>query len=200
MTITKNDFFTANNFETLQDISKKYSEWKDFCMEIVNQMDDKFGQTKINDTHTDFKMMQFYDSRTIKNWGIEGLQEDTLYIMKQYVILEGDDGQEISKELYNTGVYIGQTPNYKYNANWELNGKQQPSITLQSDVTYNVGDVLISFDATIPNDGSIRYDYNGALFEVYKVDGTKVDLVCKDEISNNGFQDITGFFLYKKAK
>ena len=34
MTITKNDFFTANNFETLQDISKKYPEWKDFCMEI----------------------------------------------------------------------------------------------------------------------------------------------------------------------
>ena len=36
MTITKNDFFTANNFETLQDISKKYPEWKDFCLEIVN--------------------------------------------------------------------------------------------------------------------------------------------------------------------
>lgn len=134
---------------------------------------------------------------------MEGLQEDTLYIFKQHAIAEGDSGggQEISREVYNTGVFIGKTPNYKYNANWELDGKQQPSITLQSDVTYNVGDVLIAFDATIPNDENtdIRYDYNGALFEVYKVDGTKVDLVCKDEITNNGFQDITKFFLYKKA-
>lgn len=37
MTITKND---VNNFKTLQDIGKKYPEWKDFCMQIVNQMDD----------------------------------------------------------------------------------------------------------------------------------------------------------------
>lgn len=49
MTITKNDFFTSNNFKTLQDIGKKYPEWKDFCMEIVNQMDDKVVYLRTKD-------------------------------------------------------------------------------------------------------------------------------------------------------
>ena len=38
MTITKNDFFTANNFKTLQDIGKNY-EWEDFFKSITEQFD-----------------------------------------------------------------------------------------------------------------------------------------------------------------
>ena len=36
MTITKNDFFTAYNFKTLQDIGKEY-EWEDFFKSITKQ-------------------------------------------------------------------------------------------------------------------------------------------------------------------
>ena len=61
MTITKNDFFTANNFKTLQDIGKKYPEWKDFCMEIVNQMDDEFGVTILSETSGEIKQLVFVD-------------------------------------------------------------------------------------------------------------------------------------------
>ena len=61
MTITKNDFFTANNFKTLQDIGKKYPEWKDFCMEIVNQMDDEFGVTMLSETSAEIKQLVDYN-------------------------------------------------------------------------------------------------------------------------------------------
>ena len=89
MTITKNDFFTANNFKTLQDISKKYPEWKDFCMEIVNQMDDKFGVTMLSETSTEIKQLVFVDYNMAQRIVLVGLtaselQKDKLYLYKMH--------------------------------------------------------------------------------------------------------------------
>ena len=83
MTITKNDFFTANNFKTLQDIGKKYPEWKDFCMEIVNQMDDKFGVTILSETSGEIKQLVDYnmaEHNTYPELTAADLQKGKLYL------------------------------------------------------------------------------------------------------------------------
>ena len=113
MTITKNDFFTANNFKTLQDIGKKYPEWKDFCMEIVNQMDDKFGVTQYSETSAETKQLWFIDYNLIQRFALVGLetselQKDRLYLYKFHAVLT-ESGVDIkSKELFDTGVNIAK--------------------------------------------------------------------------------------------
>ena len=85
MTITKNDFFTANNFKTLQDIGKKYPEWKDFCMEIVNQMDDEFGVTMLNETNAEIKQLVFVDYNMAQRIALVGLTANDLQEGKLYL-------------------------------------------------------------------------------------------------------------------
>lgn len=207
MTITKNDFFTANNFETLQDIGKKYPEWKDFCMEIVNQMDDKFGLTMLSETSVEVKQLVFVDynmAQRIVFVGLETseLQKDRLYLYKFHATTDGESGELKSKELFDTGVNIAKMPPYiKNNKTTLIDGIECNSITIQNDDTFNVGDTLISLDTVLANEqgDDVRYDYNGAMYEVVKVEGKVIYLRTKDNI-NTPFNETQTLYLYNKAK
>ena len=197
MTITKNDFFTANNFKTLQDIGKKYPEWKDFCMEIVNQMDDKFGETS-----AEIKQLLFLDQNMAEHNPYPGitaseLQKDKLYLYKMHATTDGESVELKSSELYNTGVNIKPIP-YTFNKNTDIDGKQACIITIQDDVTYNVGDTLLALEAVLLDGEQFRSDYNGALYEVVKIEGDKVYLQTKDNNVNTPFQEVKTLYLYKK--
>ena len=207
MTITKNDFFTANNFKTLQDISKKYPEWKDFCMEIVNQMDDKFGVTQYSETSAETKQLWFIDHNTIQRFALVGLetsklQKDRLYLYKFHAVLT-ESGVDIkSKELFdNTGVNCKLLSYMKSYKNTLIDGIECSSITIQNDDTFNVGDTLISLDTWIANEegDDTRYDYNGAIYEVVKVEGKVIYLRTKDNV-NTPFYDTQTLYLYNRAK
>ena len=206
MTITKNDFFTANNFETLQDIGKKYPEWKDFCMEIVNQFDDKFGVTMLSETSTEIKQLFFIDYNMLHSTAIEGitaadLQKDKLYLYKLHTTTDGESAELKSKELYNTGVNYKLLSYIKNSKTTLIDGIECNSITIQNDDTFNVGDTLLSLDNWIANEDytDTRYDYNGAMYEVVKVEGKVVYLRTKDEI-NKHFEQTQTLYLYNKAK
>ena len=207
MTITKNDFFTANNFETLQDISKKYPEWKDFCMEIVNQMDDKFGVTQYSETSGETKQLWFIDHNTIQRFALVGLetsklQKDRLYLYKFHAVLT-ESGVDIkSKELFDTGVNIAKMLPYIKSGKVLVDGVEYDSITLQTeDDTYNVGDTLISLDTVLANEegDDVRHDYNGAMYEVAKVEGKVIYLRTKDNV-NTLFNETQTLYLYNRAK
>lgn len=207
MTITKNDFFTANNFKTLQDISKKYPEWKDFCMEIVNQMDDKFGVTQYGETSGETKQLWFIDHNTIQRFALVGLetsklQKDRLYLYKFHAVLT-ESGVDIkSKELFDTGVNIAKMLPYIKSGKVLVDGVEYDSITLQTDDdTYNVGDTLISLDTVLANEegDDVRYDYNGAMYEVAKVEGKVIYLRTKDNV-NTFFEQTQTLYLYNRAK
>ena len=207
MTITKNDFFTANNFETLQDISKKYPEWKDFCMEIVNQMDDKFGLTMYSETSGEIKQLVFIDynmAQRILFVGLETseLQKDRLYLYKFHATTDGQSGELKSKELFDTGVNIAKMLPYIKSGKVLVDGVEYDSITLQTeDDTYNVGDTLISLDTVLANEegDDVRYDYNGAMYEVAKVEGKVIYLRTKDNV-NTPFNETQTLYLYNRAK
>ena len=206
MTITKNDFFTANNFETLQDIGKKYPEWKDFCMEIVNQMDDKFGVTMLSETSTEIKQLFFIDYNMLHSTAIEGitaadLQKDKLYLYKLHATTDGESAELKSKELYNTGVNYKLLSYIKNSKTTLIDGIECNSITIQNDDTFNVGDTLISLDTWIANEegDDTRYDYNGAMYEVVKVEGKVIYLRTKDNV-NTPFQETQTLYLYNRAK
>ena len=204
MTITKNDFFTANNFKTLQDIGKKYPEWKDFCMEIVNQMDDKFGVTVLSETSGELKQLMFVDYNMAEHNPYPGLtaselQKDKLYLYKLHAT-EGDNIEIKSAEVFDTGVDM-KPLTFIFNENTMIDGKWSPVITIQSDDTFNVGDTLLSLESYIANEqhNDIRMDYNGAMYEVAKVEGKKVYLLTKDEV-NTLVEETQTLYLYKKAK
>ena len=206
MTITKNDFFTANNFKTLQDIGKKYPEWKDFCMEIVNQMDDKFGVTMLSETSTEIKQLFFIDYNMLQSTVIEGitaadLQKDKLYLYKLHATTDGESAELKSKELYNTGVNYKLLSYIKNSKTTLIDGIECNSITIQNDDTFNVGDTLLSLDNWIANEDytGTRMDYNGAMYEVVKVEGKVVYLRTKDEI-NKLFEQTQTLYLYNRAK
>ena len=205
MTITKNDFFTANNFKTLQDIGKKYPEWKDFCMEIVNQMDDEFGVTMFNETSGEIKQLFFLDQNMVGQMQLPGitaseLQKDKLYLYKIHSTIDGESEELKNTELYNTGVNI-KPLTFIFNENTDIDGKWSPVITIQSDDTFNVGDTLLSLESYIVNEqhNDIRMDYNGAMYEVAKVEGKKVYLLTKDE-ANILVEDTQTLYLYNRAK
>ena len=205
MTITKNDFFTANNFETLQDISKKYPEWKDFCMEIVNQMDDKFGLTMYSETSGELKELFFLDQNMAEHNPYPGitaseLQKDKLYLYKMHATIDGESMDIKSKELFDTGVDM-KPLTFIFNENTMIDGKWSPVITIQSDDTFNVGDTLLSLESYIANEqhNDIRMDYNGAMYEVAKVEGKKVYLLTKDEV-NTLVEETQTLYLYNRAK
>ena len=206
MTITKNDFFTANNFKTLQDIGKKYPQWKDFCMEIVNQMDDKFGYTMLSETSTEIKQLFFIDYNMLQSTAIEGitaadLQKDKLYLYKLHTTTDGESAELKSKELYNTGVNYKLLSYIKNSKTTLIDGIECNSMTIQNDDTFNVGDTLLSLDNWIANEegDDTRYDYNGAMYEVVKVEGKVVYLRTKDEI-NKLFEQTQTLYLYNRAK
>lgn len=205
MTITKNDFFTANNFSTLEDISKKYPEWKDFCMDIVNQMDDKFGVTMFSETTAELKQLFFLDYKMVETMQLPGLtaselQKDRLYLYKIHATIDGESMELKSEELYNTGVDINPLP-YTFKENTMIDEKGAYKITIQDDVTYNVGDTLLSLDTMLADaaHNDIRSDYNGAMYEVVKIEGENVYLQTKDD-TNSPFQETKSLYLYKKAK
>lgn len=204
MTITKNDFFTANNFKTLQDIGKKYPEWKDFCMEIVNQMDDKFGITMLSETSAEIKQLMFVDYNMAEHNPYPGLtaselQKDKLYLFKMHATIDGESRELKSSELYNTGVNIKPIP-YTFNENTMIDGKQAYIITIQDDVTYNVGDTLLALEVMLVDGEQFRNDYNGALYKVVKIEGDKVYLQAKDNNVNTPFQEVKTLYLYNRAK
>ena len=207
MTITKNDFFTANNFKTLQDISKKYPEWKDFCMEIVNQMDDKFGTTMYSETSAEIKQLVFVDYNMAQSIALVGLtandlQEGKLYLYKVHAVGDSASGVQIkSKELFNTGVNCKLLSYMKSYKNTLIDGIECSSITIQNDDTFNVGDTLISLDTWIANEegDDTRYDYNGAIYEVVKVEGKVIYLRTKDNV-NTLFDETQTLYLYNRAK
>ena len=205
MTITKNDFFTANNFETLQDIGKKYPEWKDFCMDIVNQMDDKFGVTMLSETSGEIEQLMFVDYNMAQSTIILGLaasklQKDKLYLYKTHSTKDGNMVEFKSSELFNTGVNT-KPLTFIFNKNTIIDGKQNPVITIQSDDTFNVGDILLSLESYIANEegNDIRYDYNGAMYEVTKVQDKTIYLRAKDNVKTP-FKETQTLYLYKKAK
>lgn len=207
MTITKNDFFTANNFKTLQDIGKKYPEWKDFCMEIVNQMDDKFGVTMLSETSAELKELWFIDYNTIQHFALVGieandLQKDRLYLYKSHSVEDEEGIKVLSTELFDTGVNIAKMLPYIKSGKVLVDGVEYDSITLQTDDdTYNVGDTLISLDTVLANEehNDVRYDYNGAMYEVAKVEGKVIYLRTKDNV-NTPFKETQTLYLYNRAK
>lgn len=207
MTITKNDFFTANNFKTLQDIGKKYPEWKDFCMEIVNQMDDKFGVTMLSETSGETKQLWFIDYNLIQRFALVGLetsklQKDRLYLYKFHAVLTESGVNIKSKELFDTGVNIAKMLPYIKSGSTLIDGIEYSMITLQTDDdTYNVGDTLISLDTVLANEehNDVRYDYNGAMYEVAKVEGKVIYLRTKDNV-NTPFRETQTLYLYNRAK
>lgn len=205
MTITKNDFFTANNFSTLQDIGKKYPEWKDFCMEIVNQMDDKFGVTMLSETSADNKQLVFVDYNMAQRIALVGLtaselQKDKLYLYKIHATTDGESAELKSTELYNTGVNC-KLLSYTKGSDIFYGDERLSTITIQNDDTFNVGDTLISLDTWIANEegDDVRYDYNGAMYEVAIVQDKTIYLRAKDKI-NTPFKETQTLYLYNRAK
>ena len=206
MTITKNDFFTANNFKTLQDIGKKYPEWKDFCMEIVNQMDDEFGLTMYSETSAEIKQLVFIDYNMAQRFALVGLetselQKDRLYLYKFHATTDGQSGELKSKELFDTGVNYKLLSYIKNSKPTLIDGIECNSITIQNDDTFNVGDTLLSLDTVLANEegDDVRYDYNGAMYEVAKVEGKVIYLRTKDNI-NTLFNETQTLYLYNRAK
>ena len=206
MTITKNDFFTANNFETLQDISKKYPEWKDFCLEIVNQMDDKFGVTMYSETSTEIKQLVFVDYNMAQRIVLVGLtaselQKDKLYLYKMHSTIDGNIVDLKSSELFNTGVNIDEPIKYIIRGKEVINGVQCDVIELNSfPYNYTAGDTLLSLDTILKNDDNTeREDYNGALYEVVQARGAILYLRTKDKIKTP-LKDTQALYLYNRAK
>lgn len=211
MTITKNDFFTANNFKTLQDIGKKYPEWKDFCMDIVNQMDDKFGTTMYSEPSAEaigeIKQLWFTDYTTADRLQLLGLtaselQKDKLYLYKVHADkVSGAYTKVTSTELYNTGVNIDEPIKYNYRSTEVIDGVQCDVIELNSfPFNYTAGDTLLSLDTILKNDDNTeRADYNGALYEVMKASGAILYLRTKDKIKTP-LKNTQALYIYNKAK
>lgn len=206
MTITKNDFFTANNFKTLQDIGKKYPEWKDFCMDIVNQMDDKFGTTMYSETSGETKQLMFVDYNVAQSTVILGLaasklQKDKLYLYKMHSTIDGNIVELKSSELFNTGVNIDEPIKYIIRGKEVINGVKCDVIELNSfPYNYTAGDTLLSLDTILKNDDNTeRAEYNGALYEVVKASGVILYLRTKDKI-NTPLKDTQALYIYNKAK
>ena len=206
MTITKNDFFTANNFKTLQDIGKKYPEWKDFCMEIVNQFDDKFGTTMYSETSGEIEQLVFVDYNVAQSIVILGLaaselQKDKLYLYKMHSTIDGNIVDLKSSELFNTGVNIDEPIKYIIRGKEVINGVQCDVIELNSfPYNYTAGDTLLSLDTILKNDDNTeREDYNGALYEVVQARGAILYLRTKDKIKTP-LKDTQALYLYNRAK
>ena len=193
MTITKNDFFTANNFETLQDISKEY-EWEDFFKSITEQFDATWSKDN---------KIQILRGSIIKNSNnfkdTDDLQEDKLYIARTYVIRPVSALPYVKYTYYDTGVYVGESSKFSDGGEYVELGKPHIEVIIpQDDTNYNVGDVFIDFDryVTGPNGGATLNDYNGAVYEVYKIKDEKIYLMTMTKHLEGG--KLGQLYLYKK--
>lgn len=193
MTITKNDFFTANGFNTFTDISKKY-EWEDFFKSITEQ----FDFTWSNDNQ--IKILRGSIIKNNKNFkDTNDLQEDKLYIVRSYVIRPVSALPYVKFAYYDTGVYVGESSKFSSGGEYIEFGKPHIEVIIpQDDTKYNIGDVFIDFDryVTGPNGGDTRKDYNGVVYEVYKIKDEKIYLMTMTKyVENNKLGQL---YLYKK--
>ena len=193
MTITKNDFFTAYNFKTLQDIGKEY-EWEDFFKSITKQ----FNATWNNDNK-----IQILRGSIIKNNNnfkdTNDLQEDKLYIARTYVIRPVSALPYVKYTYFDTGVYVGESSKFSDGGEYMELGKPDIEVIIpQDDAEYNVGDVFIDFDryVTPKGGGATRNDYNGAVYEVYKIKDGKIYLMTMTKNKKNS--QLGQLYLYKK--
>ena len=71
-------------------------------------------------------------------------------------------------------------------------------ITPQDDTEYNVGDVFIDFDRYVypEGGGATRPDYNGIVYEVYKIKDGKIHLMAMTDKSEHS--GVGQLYLYKK--
>ena len=193
MTITKNDFFTANGFNTFTDISKKY-EWEDFFKSITEQ----FDFTWSNDNQ--IKILRGSIIKNNKNFkDTNDLQEDKLYIVRSYVIRPVSALPYVKFTYYDTGVYVGESSKFSSGGEYVEFGKPHIEVIIpQDDTKYNIGDVFIDFDryVTGPNGEDTRNDYNGVVYEVYKIKDEKIYLMTMTKyVENNKLGQL---YLYKK--
>ena len=193
MTITKNDFFTANNFKTLQDISKEY-EWEDFFKSITEQFDATWSKDN---------KIQILRGSIIKNSNNfedkNDLQEDKLYIARIQTFRPVSALPYTKYTYYDTGVYVGESSKFSDGGEYAELGKPHIEVIIpQDDTNYNVGDVFIDFDryVTGPNGGATLNDYNGAVYEVYKIKDEKIYLMTMTKHLEGG--KLGQLYLYKK--
>ena len=193
MTITKNDFFTANNFKTLQDIGKNY-EWEDFFKSITEQFDATWSKDN---------KIQILRGSIIKNnqnyKDTNDLQEDKLYIARIQTFRPVSALPYTKYTYYDTGVYVGESSKFSSGGEYSELGKPPIKVIIpQDDTEYNVGDVFIDFDryVTGPNGGATRNDYNGAVYEVYKIKDEKIYLMTMTKYLEGG--KLGQLYLYKK--
>ena len=192
MTITKNDFFTANNFKTLQDIGKEY-EWEDFFKSITEQ----FDTTWSNDNK--IKILRGSIIKNNKNYkDTNDLQEDKLYIVRMQVFRPVSALPYSKHTYYDTGIYVGESSKFSSGGEQVKFGKTLTVITPQDDTEYNIGDVFIDFDRYVyePNGGTLRNDYNGIVYEVYKIEDEKIYLMNMTKREENSI--LGQLYLYKK--
>lgn len=195
MTITKNDFLTANNFSTLQDISKQY-EWEDFFKSITEQFDTTWSKDN---------KIQILRGSIIKNnknyKDTNDLQEDKLYIVRTQVFRPVSALPYSKQTYYDTGVYVGESSKFSSDSNYmQVVGNQARNVEViipQDDTEYNVGDVFIDFDryVTPEGGGATRPDYSGAVYEVYKIKDGKIHLMTMTKYLEGGKLQL---YLYKK--
>ena len=98
--------------------------------------------------------------------------------------IDGNIVELKSSELFNTGVNC-KLLSYTKGSDISYGGERLSTITIQNDDTFNVGDTLISLDTYIANEegNDIRYDYNGAMYEVAKVQDKTIYLRAKDNVN-----------------
>ena len=191
MTITKNDFFTANNFKTLQDIGKNY-EWEDFFKSITEQFDATWSKDN---------KIQILRGSIIKNKDFKDtndLQEDKLYIARIQTFRPVSALPYTKYTYYDTGVYVGESSKFSDGGEYAELGKPPIEVIIpQDDTEYNVGDVFIDFDRYVQaNGGATRNDYNGAVYEVYKIKDGKIYLMTMTKHLEGG--NLGQLYLYKK--
>lgn len=193
MTITKNDFFTAYNFKTLQDIGKEY-EWEDFFKSITKQ----FNATWSKDNK--IKILRGSIIKNNKNYkDTNDLQEDKLYIVRIQTFRPVSALPYTKYTYFDTGVYVGESSKFSDGGEYVEFGKPPIEVIIpQDDTEYNVGDVFIDFDRYVyPEEGgSTRNDYNGVVYEVYKIKDGKIYLMTMTKREENVI--LGQLYLYKR--
>lgn len=193
MTITKNDFFTANNFKTLQDIGKNY-EWEDFFKSITEQFDATWSKDN------KIKILRGSIIKNNNNYkDTNDLQEDKLYIARIQTFRPVSALPYTKYTYYDTGVYVSESSKFSSGGEYSELGKPHIEVIIpQDDTEYNVGDVFIDFDryVTPKGGGATRNDYNGAVYEVYKIKDGKIYLMTMTKHLEGG--NLGQLYLYKK--
>ena len=158
-----------------------------------------------SETTGEIKQLLFVDYNMAQSTVILGLaaselQKDKLYLYKMRSTIDGNIVELKSSELFNTGVNC-KLLSYTKGSDISYGGERLSTITIQNDDTFNVGDTLISLDTYIANEegNDIRYDYNGAMYEVAKVQDKTIYLRAKDNV-NTPFKETQTLYLYNRAK